>query len=97
MKATIFAAVALALSAASASYAAEPVNSGEGYQGDISFVSTKTRAEVKAETIAALKRGEVVYGESYPFNQQPQAPRTRAEVRAELALAKQAGELRNEQ
>jgi hypothetical protein len=95
MKATIFAAVALALSAAS--YAAEPVNSGEGYQSDSTFVSTRTRAEVKAETIAALKRGEIAYGESYPFNQQPQSPRTRAEVRAELAHAKPAGEQRNEQ
>jgi hypothetical protein len=95
MKATIFAAVALALSAAS--YAAEPLNSGEGYQSDSTFVSTRTRAEVKAETIAALKRGEIAYGESYPFNQQPQSPRTRAEVRAELAHAKPAGEQRNEQ
>jgi hypothetical protein len=95
MKATIFADVALALSAAS--YAAEPVNSGEGYQSDSTFVSTRTRAEVKAETIAALKRGEIAYGESYPFNQQPQSPRTRAEVRAELAHAKPAGEQRNEQ
>jgi len=94
MKATIFAAVGLALSAAS--YAAEPVNSGEGYQSDNSAVSTKTRAQVKAETIAALKRGEIAYGESYPFNQQPQAPRPRAEVRAELATAKHAGEPSNE-
>jgi hypothetical protein len=95
MKATIFAAVALALSAAS--YAAEP-NSGEAYQSDIHFVSTKTRAEVKAETLAALKRGEVIAGESYPFNVQPQtAPaRTRADVKAELAHTTQAGALRNE-
>lgn len=92
MKATIFAAVALALSAAS--YAAEPVNSGEGYQADTSFVSTRTRAEVKAEAIAALQRGDIASGENYPRDFSLPAPsRTRAEVRAELAAAKQKGEL----
>ena len=92
--ATILATAALALSTA----AQAAPNSGEGYQSDTNFVSTKTRAQVKAETIAALQRGEVLSGEQYPQDfASPTRGKTRAEVKAELALAIQKGELRQEQ
>jgi len=94
--ATIIASAALALS--TAAQAAPPdTNSGESYQSDFSFVSSKTRAEVKAETIAALRRGEILTGELYPLDfAAPTRGKTRAEVKAELALAIQKGELRAE-
>jgi hypothetical protein len=41
-------------------------NSGEGYQGYTSFVSTKTRAQVRQELMIALRNGEVFAGEAYP-------------------------------
>lgn len=92
--ATIIASAALALS--TAAQAAPPdTNSGEGYQADNSFVSTKTRAEVKGETIAALRRGEILNGELYPLDfASPTRGKTRAEVKAELASAIRNGELR---
>jgi hypothetical protein len=92
--ATVLATAVLALSTA----AQAAPNSGEGYQSDTNFVSTKTRAQVKAETIAALQRGEVLTGELYPLDfAAPTRGKTRAEVKAELALAIQKGELRQEQ
>jgi hypothetical protein len=93
--ATIIATAALALSTA----AQAAPNSGEGYQAiDPNFVSTKTRAEVKAETIAALRRGDILNGEEYPRSvTAPTTPKTRAEVKAELAAAIRNGEIRNEQ
>jgi hypothetical protein len=46
--------------------------SGEQYSGNNSaFVSTKTRADVRAELLAAQQRGEVTSGEQY----QNQVPR----------------------
>lgn len=88
--ATIIASAALALS--TAAHAAP--NSGEGYQADTNFVSTKTRAEVKAETIAALRRGEILNGEEYPRSvTAPTSTKTRAEVKAELAAAIRSGEI----
>ena len=98
MKASILSAAAILTLSASA-YAAEPVNSGEGYQGYTgaeSSVSTRTRAEVKAETIAALRDGLILNGDAYPGNvtAPAKAPgKTRQEVRAELALAVQSGTL----
>ncbi|WP_374583454.1 DUF4148 domain-containing protein [Pseudoduganella sp.] len=90
--ATVIAALALSTTA----YAAP--NSGEGYQADSSFVSTKTRAEVKAETVAALRRGEILHGEEYPRSVTlPGSAKTRAEVKAELAAALRQGEIRHEQ
>ncbi|WP_342115865.1 DUF4148 domain-containing protein [Pseudoduganella sp. OTU4001] len=92
--ATIIATAALALSTA----AQAAPNSGEGYQADTTTVSTKTRAEVKAETIAALRRGEILNGEEYPRNiAGPTSGKTRAEVKAELAAAIRNGEIRYEQ
>ncbi|WP_395399837.1 DUF4148 domain-containing protein [Pseudoduganella sp. UC29_106] len=41
-------------------------NSGEGYQGYTSFVSTKTRAQVRQELMDALRNGEIFAGEAYP-------------------------------
>lgn len=95
--ATVFATAALALS--TAAQAAPPdTNSGEGYQSDTHFISTKTRAAVKAETIAALQHGEILTGELYPRDfAAPTRGKTRAEVKAELALAIRNGELRQEQ
>eukprot|EP01035_Chromulina_nebulosa_P066129 gene66129-90487_t len=98
MKASILTAAAILTLSASA-YAAEPVNSGEGYQGytsDVSSAPTRTRAEVKAETIAALRDGLILNGEAYPgsITAPAQAPgKTRQEVRAELAQAIKAGTL----
>lgn len=95
--ATIIASAALALS--TAAQAAPPdTNSGEGYQSDTNFVSTKTRAQVKAETIAALQRGEILSGELYPLDfAAPTRGKTRAEVKAELAAAIRNGEIRQDQ
>ena len=99
MKASILSAAAAILTLSASAYAAEPVNSGEGYQGYTgaeSSVSTRTRAEVKAETIAALRDGLILNGEAYPASvtAAARAPgKTRQEVRAELALAIQAGTL----
>jgi hypothetical protein len=94
--ATIIASATLALS--TAAQAAPPsIDSGEGYQSDTSFVSTKTRAEVKAETVAALRRGEILNGELYPLDfAAPTRGKTRAEVKAELAMALRNGEIRLE-
>jgi hypothetical protein len=79
--------IAIALSVATL-FAAATVSAQEtAYTGYTGFVSSKTRAEVKAETLAAIQRGEVRDGEAYgqfPTNVQPQ-PKTRAEVKAELA------------
>lgn len=92
--ALVIATATLALSTA----AQAAPNSGEGYQGNASFVSTKTRAEVKAETIAAVKRGEILHGEEYPRSiTLPASTKTRAEVKAELAAALRNGEIRHEQ
>ncbi|MGW8389765.1 DUF4148 domain-containing protein [Pseudoduganella sp. HUAS MS19] len=95
--ATIIASAALALS--TAAQATPPATgSGEGYQADTNFVSTKTRAEVKAETIAALRRGEILNGELYPLDfASPTRGKTRAQVKAELAAALRNGEIRIEQ
>lgn len=97
MKASILSAAAIVIALTSSAYASEPVNSGEGYQGNIvSSASTRTRAEVKAETIAALRAGEILNGEAYPalVTGPTQAPaKTRQEVRAELAQAIKAGTL----
>ncbi|KQV79142.1 hypothetical protein ASD15_21025 [Massilia sp. Root351] len=99
MKASILSAAAAILTLSAGAYAAEPVNSGEGYQGytsAVSSVSTRTRAEVKAETIAALRDGLILSGEAYPGTLTAPAKvpgKTRQEVRAELALAIQTGTL----
>jgi len=99
MKASILSAAAVVIALTSSAYAAEPVNSGEGYQGyttAVSPVSTRTRAEVKAETIAALRDGLILNGEAYPASVTAAAPapgKTRQEVRAELAQAIKAGTL----
>lgn len=94
MKASILSVAAAVIALTSSAYAAEPVNSGEGYQANISAVSTRTRAEVKAETVAALRNGEILNGEAYPASFTTAAPgKTRAEVRAELAQAIKAGTL----
>jgi hypothetical protein len=81
--------IAIALSAAALfAFAAVSAQSTEDYAGNTSFVSTKTRAEVKAETLAAIARGELRDGEQYP---EPRTglpavqQKTRAEVKAELA------------
>jgi hypothetical protein len=64
--------------------------SGEAYQGNTVFVSTKTRADVKAELKLAQQRGEVTSGEQYPADFASPSGKTRAQVRAELAAARKA-------
>ncbi|CAN7655353.1 DUF4148 domain-containing protein [Pseudoduganella sp. LjRoot289] len=93
MKTSILTVAAAVLALSASAYAAEPVNSGEGYQANIDFISTKTRAEVKAETIAALRNGEVVSGEAYPGSTPATPAASRQQVRAELAQAIKAGTL----
>ena len=82
--------LAIALTAATLFASAAAVSAQEfgEYAGNTSFVSTKTRAEVKAETLAAIQRGELRDGEQYPdprVGQTPVQAKTRAEVKAELA------------
>lgn len=78
----------IALSIAAAVFASATVSAQESveYSGYTGFVSTKTRAEVKAEYLQAQQRGEIADGEQYPEPQVNAAPvKTRAEVKAELA------------
>jgi len=79
-------AVALSVAALFAS-AAVSAQESDNFLSEIASVSTKTRAEVKAETLAAIQRGELRDGEQYPNPAvgQPVVQRTRAEVKAELA------------
>ena len=66
--------------------------SGEQYSGSNPVFGSKTRAEVRAELLAAQQRGEVTSGEQYQ-NQVPAAVaegKTRAQVRAELAAYREA-------
>lgn len=80
--------VAIALSAAALfTSAAVSAQESDNFLNEIASVSTKTRAEVKAETLAAIQRGELRDGEQYPNPAvgQPLVQRTRAEVKAELA------------
>lgn len=63
---------------------AAAVNSGEGYQGNTSFVSTKTRAQVVQELREAQQRGEIYAGEAYP-GPFPASVKARSAVVAELA------------
>jgi predicted secreted Zn-dependent protease len=85
---TITIVLAAALFASTAVSASAQETSAETYSGYTGFVSTKTRAEVKAELRLAQQRGEVVSGEQYPAAVLDSAAqgKTRAEVRAE-ALA----------
>jgi DNA transposition AAA+ family ATPase len=68
-------------------FASAAAQAQENYAGNTDFVSTKTRAEVKAELRIAQERGEVVSGEQYPGAVLDAAAKgkTRAEVKAELA------------
>lgn len=61
--------------------------SGDLYSGThFEVISTKTRAQVRAELAAARQRGELTSGEQYPFAPETRAQgKTRAEVKAELA------------
>jgi hypothetical protein len=62
----------------------------EAYPGNQVFVSTKTRADVKAELKLAQQRGEVTSGEQYPADFASPSYKSRAQVRAELAVARKA-------
>ncbi|UGQ46280.1 DUF4148 domain-containing protein [Massilia endophytica] len=100
---TLFAAAAFALSTGAFAQAPSPVKapvnttSGEAYQGDISFQSSRTRAEVKAELAAAQRSGQVDAGESYPSAPIASGPaKTRAQVQAEFEQAKAQGLIRHE-
>lgn len=89
------AAAALALSASA--FAETAPNSGEGYQADVSFQSTRSREEVKAELAAARRTGLIVHGDSYPAAPIASGPaKTRAQVQAEFVQAKALGQLRHE-
>lgn len=61
----------------------------------IPFKSAKTRAEVKAELIAAEKAGTIANGNNYPILPSPSSHKTRAEVHAELVEAQREGLIAN--
>jgi|GEM_PF-2588045 len=89
------AAAALALSASA--FAQSAPNSGEGYQADVSFQSSRSRDDVKAELAAARRTGQVFNGDSYPAAPIATGPaKTRAQVQAEFVQAKALGQLRHE-
>lgn len=60
------------------------------------FKSTKTRAEVKAELIAAQKAGTITNGDDYPILPAPTSHKTRAAVQAELVAAQRDGLIAND-
>jgi hypothetical protein len=96
MKASLLFAAALTLSAGAFAQTSAP-NGGEGYQGDISFQSSRSRAEVKAELAAAQRSGQIVAGENYPGTPVASGPaKTRAQVQAEFAQARAQGLIRHE-
>ena len=68
---------------------------GEATIFDDSFTSTRTRAEVRAEAVAALAAGErLSWGEaSQPDMARPTGTRARAEVVAEAREARRLGTL----
>lgn len=73
-----------------------PVAAQEIVEFDDHFVSTRTRAEVRAELASAAAAGRLEpMGEamSYPTSMPSSSSLTRAEVKAELARAAAAGEL----
>jgi Skp family chaperone for outer membrane proteins len=85
--------IAIALSLTTLLATAAGAASADEYSGYTGFVSTKTRAEVQAETREAIKLGEIRSGEQYPDTSVEQhfvQPKTRAQVKAELAAYRQA-------
>jgi hypothetical protein len=89
------AAAALVLSAGA--FAQSAPNSGEGYQADVNFQSSRSRDQVKAEVIAAQRTGQVFNGDSYPSAPVASGPaKTRAQVQAEFVQARSQGLLRHE-
>lgn len=89
MKATnLFAAIAT-FAVAGSVFAQEYVQPGAG------FVSTKSRAEVKAELLQARASGSLQISESaYPAIPSATSNKSRREVQAELAQARETGALR---
>jgi hypothetical protein len=62
--------------------------------GQVTSTSTRTRAEVKAETLRAIKAGEVSFGDiGYPPAVTASSSLSRAEVKAETRRAIAAGEV----
>jgi hypothetical protein len=55
--------------------------------------AARTRAEVKAETLAAMKAGQIVSGEMMPTPTATPTTRTREERKAETMVARSKGEL----
>jgi hypothetical protein len=56
-------------------------------------VAPRTRAEVKAETLAAMRAGEIVAGEGSPMSRPVASTRTREERKAETMAARNRDEL----
>lgn len=53
----------------------------------VSFKGTRTRADVKAELVAAQRAGTITNGDDYPIIKPAPSHQTRAEVKAELVAA----------
>ncbi len=84
--------IAIALSLTALFATAAGAASADEYSGYTGFVSTKTRAQVQAETREAIRLGEIRSGEQYPDAsvERTAAPsKTRAQVKAELAAYRQ--------
>lgn len=86
MKSLIIAAT-LAVSSAAALAGPAPVKLGEVLVFDDSLANPRTRAEVRAETLAAAERGELRLGEVLKFDDGVSASKSRAEVRADVRQA----------
>ncbi len=94
--ASSIAAAALALLGSSAAFAQQAAI-GESYDAVPAFVSTQSRAAVKAELLRARAAGEVQLADDYDYPSAvaataPNSTLTRAEVKAELLAARQRGE-----
>lgn len=61
----------------------------------VPFHSTKTRAEVKAELIAAQRAGTITNGDDYPIQVAAESHKTRAQVQQELVQAQRDGTITN--
>jgi len=72
------------------------LSGGEGYQSDITFVSSKTRDAVKAEYVAAKRAGEILDGEQYGTIGNVVSTKSRAQVQAEFLQARELGQIRQE-
>lgn len=84
--------IATALAAAIGAFAASPALAQEATPDTwMDIASTQTRAEVRADAVAALNAGRIERGEASTRRVEVQSVKTRAQVRAEAAAAMRLG------